>query len=82
MSPAEPAADRARREADPLGEDVEAESEPPTAHPEVREALDRMEEERSLPEAEEAADRESDHTGSLDHPAEGEADEGDEAPTG
>lgn len=76
MSPAEAEVGDAGRD------DVEPESEPPTAHPEVREALDRMEEERSLPDAEDAADRAEDDTETLDHPADGEADEGDEAPSG
>jgi hypothetical protein len=62
-------------------EDIEPESEPPTAHPEVREALDRMEDERQIPDAEEAADRGDDDDEVIDAD-EGDVDEGDEAPSG
>ena len=41
-----------------------------------------MEADREVPDAEESADRDEDDDEQLDHPAEGEADEGDEAPTG
>jgi hypothetical protein len=40
--------------------DVEPESEPPPADPAVREELDRMEDERSIPDAEESAERDED----------------------
>ncbi|HYF46415.1 MAG TPA: hypothetical protein VD926_09420 [Acidimicrobiales bacterium] len=58
---------------------VEPETDPPPADPSVREALDRMEDERQIPEAEEAADADGDDELPVD---EGEADEGEEAPTG
>jgi hypothetical protein len=38
----------------------EPESDPPPADPAVREALDRMEDEHALPDAEDAADRDED----------------------
>jgi hypothetical protein len=41
-------------------DDAAPESEPPPIDPEVREELDRMEEERDLPEADESADRDED----------------------
>jgi hypothetical protein len=67
--------------------EVEPESEPPTAHPEIREALDRMEEERQLPDADEAADRDDDAVddsgGAADDDiTDDDADGGDEAPSG
>jgi hypothetical protein len=51
------------------GEDAAPESEPPPADPEVREALDRMEDERELPDSDDAADRDEDE----DEQTEGEA---------
>jgi hypothetical protein len=48
---------------------AEPESDPPPADPEVREALDRMEDERSIPDADESADRDEDQ----DEQTEGEA---------
>ena len=40
--------------------DAEPESEPPPSDPEVREALDRMEDERQLPDSDESAERDED----------------------
>jgi hypothetical protein len=40
--------------------DPAPESQPPPADPEVREALDRMEDERELPDSDESADRDED----------------------
>jgi hypothetical protein len=55
-----------------------ADTDPPPVDPDVRDELDRMEDERSLPDADDAVDGSEDD----DLPVEGEADEGDEAPTG
>jgi hypothetical protein len=49
------------------------ESEPPPADPEVREALDRMEDEHSIPDAEESADRDQDPDEVTEEQTEGEA---------
>ena len=63
---------------EPIG-DVEPESQPPPADPEVREALDRMEDQRDLPDADDSADDAEEDDLPVD---DGEADEGEEAPTG
>ena len=55
-----------------------ADVDPPPVDPDVREELDRMEDERSLPDADDAVDGAEDD----DLPVDGDADEGDEAPTG
>jgi hypothetical protein len=59
-----------------MSDDAGHETEPPAADPEVREALDRMEDERAIPEADDAAEREHDN-----EDVEAEQTEG-EAPTG
>jgi hypothetical protein len=56
--------------------DVEPESDPPPADPEVRDALDRMEDERRIPDAEESAERDLDEEDVTEEQTE------DEAPTG
>jgi hypothetical protein len=53
--------------------DPEPESDPPPADPEVREALDRMEDERSIPDADDAAERDQDPDDVTEEQAEGEA---------
>ncbi len=58
---------------------VEPDSDPPAADPEVREALDRMEDEREIPEADDAADRDEDEPEEQANPED--TDEG-QAPTG
>ena len=55
-----------------------ADVDPPPVDPEVREELDRMEDEREIPDADDAGDPDEDD----DLPVEGEADSGEEAPTG
>jgi hypothetical protein len=51
----------------------EQETDPPPANPDVREALDRMEDERALPDADDAAERDLDHEDVEEEQEEGEA---------
>jgi hypothetical protein len=60
-----------------MADDPAPESEPPPADPAVREELDRMEEEREIPDTDSGEGDAED-----DLPVEGEADSGEEAPTG
>ena len=82
MSPAEPGEpptyDGGLASDAPRG-DVEPESQPPAADPEVREALDRMEDEREIPDADDAGERDEDEPEEQANPDD--TDEG-QAPTG
>ncbi len=56
-----------------MSPDAEPESDPPPADPDVREALDRMEDERAIPDADDAAEREHDNDDVEEEQTEGEA---------
>lgn len=66
MQPPEPVYDERELE-------VQPESEPPAADPEVREALDRMEDERALPDADDASERDHENDEVEEEQTEGEA---------
>ena len=56
-----------------MSADAEPESQPPPADPEVRDALDRMEDEHAIPDADDAAERDHDNDEVEEEQTEGEA---------